>query len=157
MSKTSISTLTITEADPAEPDAVRLLEALSDRLAEITGDSGRSSFEPDDVRGDAACFILARDETNGAAGCGAFRFLDEGIAEIKRMYAVPGSSQVGAAMLAYLEASAKAKGYAQCWLETRRVNTRAVNFYRKHGYQEIANFGKYAGRAEAICFGKILI
>lgn len=156
MNHSTASTLSINEADPAEPDAVRLIDALSDALAEITGNSGRSSFDPDDVRGDDACFVLARDEAHRAVGCGAYRFLDEGIAEIKRMYARPEGRNVGAALLAYLETSAKAKGYKHCWLETRRVNARAVNFYRKHGYREIANFGKYAGRAEAICFAKEL-
>jgi ribosomal protein S18 acetylase RimI-like enzyme len=150
-------TLSIIEADPADPDAMRMIGALSDSLAEITGDSGRSSFDPDDVRGNDACFILARDAQGQAVGCGAYRFLDDGIAEIKRMYAKPGTSGVGAAMLAYLEVSAKGKGYAQCQLETRRVNERAIIFYRKHGYQEIASYGKYVGRAEAICFGKELI
>jgi ribosomal protein S18 acetylase RimI-like enzyme len=157
MTEAPALTLTIVETDPADADAVRLMAALSQTLADITGDSGRSSFDPDDVRGPDACFILARDERGRAVGCGAYRFLDDGIAEVKRMYAQPGTSHVGAAMLRYLEASAKAKGYARCWLETRRVNARAVNFYLKHGYQEIANFGKYVGRAEAICFGKELI
>ncbi len=148
--------LTICEADPADPAALYLIEALCQALAHITGDDGRGSFDPDDVRGDNACFILARDSQGTPLGCGAYRFLRPGVAEVKRMYASPGNKGVGAAMLAYLEASAKVKGYRQCWLETRRVNKRALRFYRRHGYQEIENFGKYAGRAEAICFGKQL-
>jgi ribosomal protein S18 acetylase RimI-like enzyme len=47
-------------------------------------------------------------------------------------------------------------GYSEAWLETRRVNSRAVNFYLKHGYREIPGFGKYAGLPEAICMAKEL-
>ncbi len=156
MTGLSALALSIHETDPAEPDAMRLIDALSDRLADITGDNGRSSFDPDDVRGDGACFVVARDSLGEAVGCGAYRYLSEGVAEIKRMFALPGSKGVGAAMLRHLEESAKSKGYAQCWLETRHVNAKAVNFYLKHGYTVIDNFGKYIGRPEAVCFGKNL-
>lgn len=44
--------------DPAGPDAVALLDALSDTLAAITGSSGRASFDVNDVRGDKARFVL---------------------------------------------------------------------------------------------------
>ena len=66
----------------------------------------------------------------------------------------PGTRGVGAALLAHLEAAAAGFGYAQAWLETRRVNTRAVAFYRQHGYADIPNYGKYAGRTDALCLGK---
>ena len=78
------------------------------------------------------------------------------LGEIKRMYAKPGTRGVGAALLAHLEREAQGFGYRELWLETRRVNLRAVGFYRAHGYIEIANYGRYVGRAEAICFGKRL-
>lgn len=148
--------VSIFEVDPSDLDAHRVMLALSATLADVTGDSGQSSFDPDDVRGEGACFIIARDVAGDAVGCGAYRRLDKDIAEMKRMFASPSTKGVGAAMLFYLEASARNKGYTQCWLETRRVNARAVKFYLRHGYQEIENFGKYVGRPEAICFGKIL-
>lgn len=156
MTEITALSFSIFEVDPAEPDAVQLLLALSATLEDITGDSGQNSFDPDDVRGTNACFVIARDAAGIAVGCGAYRCLDASIAEIKRMFASSSSKGIGAALLGYLEQSAKGKGYTQCWLETRRVNERAVSFYRKRGYQQIENFGKYVGRPEAICFGKIL-
>jgi ribosomal protein S18 acetylase RimI-like enzyme len=57
-------------------------------------------------------------------------------------------------LLAALERQALAFGYRAVWLETRRVNVRAVAFYEKHGYRVIPNFGKYAGRPDAVCLGK---
>jgi len=88
-------------------------------------------------------------------GCGALRPLGEGVAELKRMYARPGSG-AGSSLLDALERQARAFGYAEVWLETRKVNVRAVAFYEKHGYCTIPNCGKYVGRTEAVCLGKAL-
>lgn len=142
--------------DPATPAAVALIQALSDTLAAITGSNGRTSFNPDDVRGPNSLFVVARNARNSAVGCGGFRPLQPGIAELKRMYASPGTKGVGTAILQFLEAKATQMGYEELWLETRRVNVRAVGFYSSRGYEQIPNFGKYVDRPEAICMAKRL-
>jgi ribosomal protein S18 acetylase RimI-like enzyme len=149
--------LTIRAEDPGTPDALALIDELSAALAAITGDSGRSSFDPDDVRAAGALFVMARDASGQAVGCGAFRPLEDGIAEVKRMYARPGNHGVGRAVLSYLEAQAATMGYRALWLETRAVNERAVRFYRGIGYARIPNYGKYAGNSEAVCLAKKMI
>lgn len=146
----------IQSCDPAHPDALVVLDRLSDALAAITGSNGRSSFEPSDVMAERALFVIARDERNSPVGCGAYRPLSPAIAEVKRMYAAPGTIGLGAAILACIEEQAVADGYEALWLETRLVNERAVRFYERHGYSRILNFGKYIGRPEAVCFGKRL-
>lgn len=143
-------------ADPGSPDALLLMAELSAVLVAITGDSGQSSFDADDVRGPLACFAVARSGQGGALGCGAFRPLALGIAEVKRMYARPGHSGVGTAVLAFLEKEAAALGYQALRLSTRRVNTRAVAFYEACGYRLIPNFGRYAVKPESVCFEKQL-
>ena len=90
-------------------------------------------------------------------GCGAYRPLTPGVAEIKRMYAAPGTRGVGAAVLAALEQRARADGYGETRLETRRVNVRAVAFYDRSGYAPVAPWGPYVGRPDAVCFGKALL
>ena len=144
----------VASEDPATDDAGGLLAALSRTLASITGDSGEASFDAEDVRGPLARFVVARTQDGVAVGCGAFRPLQRGVAELKRMYATPGTQGVGRAILAHLEVQATALGYEHLWLETRQVNTRAIAFYERHGYHRIANFGKYVGNAEAVCLGK---
>lgn len=144
-------------ADPQSPDSQQLLADLSRTLERITGSSGAASFNVDDVRGDGACFAVARTGEGIEVGCGALRPLQPGIAELKRMFAVPGSRGVGAAVLKFLEHQAAELGYTQVWLETRRVNTRAVSFYERHGYRPIDNFGRYIGRPEAVCLAKVLL
>jgi ribosomal protein S18 acetylase RimI-like enzyme len=47
-------------------------------------------------------------------------------------------------------------GYSKLWLETRIINERAVEFYKKRGYHQISNYGKYVENEKAICFEKIL-
>jgi len=145
--------LTLHTADPADPEARALLDELSAALQAITGDSGRSSFSADDVRGPRSCFVLARDGATGSAlGCGALRPLQDDVAELKR----PGSQGVGAALLHHLEAQARALGYQALWLETRAVNARALAFYERQGYRRMANYGRYVGRPEAVCLCKEL-
>ncbi len=147
----------VASADPSSPDAIELMEELSATLARITGDSGKASFDPEDVSDPAtACFAIARGDDGRAVGCGAFRPLAQqpGVAELKRMYARAGG--VGRVVLAYLEAQAVARGYEALWLETRLVNRRAVAFYERHGYARIPNFGKYVGLEGAACFEKRL-
>lgn len=146
----------ITACDPDSADARVLADELSDALAAITGASGKASYSPDDARVARSLFVVARDEDGRLLGCGALRPLEGHVGEVKRMYARPGTQGVGAALLAHIEHAAQAFGYRELWLETRRVNTRAVAFYLGHGYAEIPNYGKYIGRPEAVCFGRTL-
>lgn len=108
------------------------------------------------MRGAGAAFVIARTASGAAVGCGGYRPLQPGVAEVKRMFATPGGAGVGAAILRELERRARADGYAALWLETRAVNRRAVGFYQSQGYRRIPNFGKYAGRSDAVCFAKDL-
>lgn len=149
-------TVRVADEDPSSDDARALLAELSASLASITGDSGAASFQVDDVRGAAGRFVVARDAQGRALGCGAIRPLREGVAELKRMYARPGTRGVGTAVLTHLEQAAAALGYHALWLETRLVNSRAVGFYAARGYLRIPNFGKYAGNSAAVCLAKRL-
>lgn len=148
--------LAIRAEDPASPDAAALIDELSAALAAITGDSGRASFDPADVRVPGALFVVARDPGGQAVGCGAFRPLAQDTAEVKRMYARPGTRGVGRALLAHLEAQAAMLGYRALWLETRAVNQRARRFYAANGYAPVPNYGKYAGNPQAVCLAKQL-
>jgi ribosomal protein S18 acetylase RimI-like enzyme len=145
-------------ADPGSADARMLVAELDAALLALTGDSGASSFDADDVRGPGAVFLVARGADGAAVGCGALRPLQPpwpGVAELKRMYARPGSG-AGRILLAALEAQAAAMGYREIRLSTRRVNARALEFYRRHGYAPVAAWGKYVGSARSVCLGRVL-
>jgi GNAT superfamily N-acetyltransferase len=147
---------TVVIEDPAHPDACALVAELSAVLAAITGNGGQASFDVADVRVARACFAVARDREGRPLGCGALRPLDARTAEIKRMFARPGTHGVGGILLQFLEQQAAHWGYAALRLETRRVNERAVTFYERHGYRRIANYGRYVGNDAAVCFEKVL-
>ena len=146
----------IAACDPDSADAQVLLEELSATLAGITGSSGKASFSSDDARVARSLFVVARSDGGLLLGCGALRPLEGEVGEIKRMYARRGTRGVGTALLAQMESAAAGFGYRALWLETRRVNVRAVGFYLGRGYAPIPNYGKYAGREEAVCLGKTL-
>ena len=150
--------ITILAADAAGPDARQLLDALSEALLRINGDSGRSSFDVEAATPRGG-FYIARDGAGELLGCAALRPLgepDSTTAEFKRMYARPGSNGVGAALLAHVEAQARRHGYRALHLSTRVANARAVAFYAKHGYAPVIAWGKYVGAAQSTCLGKSL-
>lgn len=145
----------IRETSVTSADANQLLKELSDALTRITGASGEASFAAEDVENERSAFVIAYAD-GAACGCGALRPLTETTAELKRVYARPNSQGVGTAIVKALEEKARSFGYSEIVLETRRVNTAAVAFYRKLGYTECENFGKYIGRNEAICMQKTI-
>jgi ribosomal protein S18 acetylase RimI-like enzyme len=113
------------------------MEELSARLQTITGDSGKNSFDPQDVCSEWAVFVIARNEEGKAIGCGAFRPANQTTVEVKRMYAKEQGRGVGRQILTYLEHKAYEMGYETLCLETRLVNTSAVSFYERNGYKRI--------------------
>ncbi|UXY13185.1 GNAT family N-acetyltransferase [Kosakonia sp. ML.JS2a] len=148
--------ITITVTTPSEPACLQLQDALSDHLQALTGSSGRASFDPQ-AWGKNDFFLLAQDENQHAVGCVAVRSVSDTVGEIKRMYARPGTRGVGAQLLHALEAKALAQGYCSLWLETRRINQRALDFYLRNGYCIRENYGRYVGNPQAVCFEKTLV
>ena len=146
-------TISVSAEDPAGADALALMAELSAALTAITGAGGQASFDVSDVRGPRACFALALAR---ALGCGALRPIDADVAEIKRMFARPGTRGVGSAVLRHLEAEAARWGYAALRLSTRLANARAVAFYERHGYRRIPGYGRYAGSDVSVCFERVL-
>lgn len=147
----------IIKKSPNEPEALILMEELSKSLEAITGDSGKNSFNSNDVCVPRSLFVIAYDEAGEAIGCGGIRPINESIAEVKRMFAKTKTKGVGTQILSYLETQARKLGYSALWIETRLINERAVTFYKNRGYYEIPNYGKYVDNPKAICFEKKII
>ncbi len=143
----------IIESSPTEPDALLLLSELNSTLSQMTGDSGELSFDVVEFIQTQGVFIMAYSKGEPVA-CGALRRVDDECGEIKRMYSrVKGG---GTMILNTLIEKAIALTYQKLVLSTRRVNHKAVAFYRSGGFQETAPYGKYNNQPQSICMAKLL-
>ncbi len=138
---------------PDDRDFLSLVKELNKSLTSITNDSGESSFKAEAFNSEKDGYLVGY--LNGEPTvCGGFRYHSESACEIKRMYsAKPG---LGSLLLSELESYALSKGYRSALLSTRRVNTKAVSFYEKHGYHNMPAYGRYVGREVSVCLGKKL-
>lgn len=150
-----IKMLTIQMEEAGSIDAMLLMRELSEELSRITGNGGTASFDVAEMNDARSIFAIARLDGK-PAGCGAIRAFDGSTAELKRMYAKIKGIGVGKSLLAFLEGEAIRLGYSRILLETRKINEAAVCFYLANGYEVCENYGRYAERAEAVCFSKAL-
>lgn len=96
---------------------------------------------------------------NEAVGCGAFKPYSENTAEIKRMYVKPEfrGQRIAQNILTALEAWASEAGFTVCVLETGYMQPEAIRLYERCGYEQIPNYGQYAGIENSLCMQKKVI
>jgi GNAT superfamily N-acetyltransferase len=101
---------------------------------------------------DVSVVLLVRDDDGTALGCGALRALGDGVAEVKRMYVVPGARGRGVskAVLRGLEDAARERGWTTLRLETGPRQPEAIGLYTGAGYLPIGAFGAYRGDPDAV-------
>lgn len=89
-------------------------------------------------------FLVAR-RRGDAIGCGAIVRSGDGTAEIKRMWTAHEArgAGIGGALLAALEAAARADGLTALRLETGIAQPEAISLYRSRGFVDIGPFGNY--------------
>ena len=138
------------------PDAQRLRAAQRIEIDSTYGADTEPGPKP--TADSIAVFFVARDEAGTPVGCGGLRLVDDGIAEVKRMYVRTESrgSGVAALILRRLEEAALDLGSPALVLETGTEQKGAIRFYEREGFRRIANFGPYVGAARSVCFSKIL-
>lgn len=91
-------------------------------------------------------------------GGGAFRFYEEGVAEVKRVFVLPEyrGKKVASALMKCIEEKAKEKGFHTLRLETGADFADAVALYTKLGYTVVENYGQYKGMEQSVCMEKKL-
>ena len=139
--------------------ALELIHALNGELDARYPEDGANHFRLDPAEvaeGRGGFFIAWRGQT--AVGCGAVRRVDDGAAEIKRMYVPPALRGQGIAtrMLAHLEAEARRLGATRLVLETGERQFESVALYRRAGFVEIPRYGEYVDSPLSLCMGKPL-
>lgn len=122
------------------------------------GDFGMQPLPADQFDPPSGCFLVAWVD-GGPLGCGGYRALRPGIAEIKRMYVQASMRRqgLGRLILAALERLAQAAGYQEMWLETGTEQPEAMATYPSHGYRPIPSYThEYADDSRSRCFAKDL-
>ena len=87
------------------------------------------------------CRIVAY-EDGKPAGCGAWKKIDEGTFEVKRIYIAPEFR--------------RKHGFTKAILETARTTEDSAALYTKLGYRVIPYYGSPAGAENCLCFEKNL-
>lgn len=126
------------------PVALALLAAVLRELESLYGpvEDGRTPTAfPEEMRPPGGAFVVVYEDGRPVAGGGVKRFAD-GIAEVKRMYVVPGARRRGHArrLLAALEDTARGLGYELARLDTGAKQPHARTLYESAGYRGIPNY-----------------
>ncbi len=148
-------TIDVATARLDEPDARTLTELVQGEYVIRYGGRDEAPIDVAEFLPPEGLFLVAR--IDGApAGCGGWRALGDGRAEIKRMFTTAEyrNRGVARAVLAELERTAAAAGIAELVLETGTVQPEAIALYESSGYRPIEGFGYYAGRPLSRSFGK---
>lgn len=137
--------ITLAPEDPGNPDILALLEAGEAYGAALYPAESNHYLPLDALRAPNVLFLAARDAAGTAIGTGAI-VLNDGWAEIKRMWIVPEARGRGLSklLLARVETHAAEHGIRTIRLETGIHNTEALGLYRRQGYVEREAFAPYA-------------
>ncbi|HWD56036.1 MAG TPA: GNAT family N-acetyltransferase [Acidimicrobiales bacterium] len=136
-----MSDLRFERCDPDEPPASELLAEMRAELNDVYESFSRLDNPPlsaDELRGPSGAYLVGY-QGNSAVTGGGLRHLDEGVAEIKRMFVRPmaRSRGVARALLAALEATARELGYRRVRLDTGPKQVHGLGLYRSAGYADV--------------------
>jgi putative acetyltransferase len=142
---------------PDSADGRRLIQRLDEDLLQRYPAIAIHGLYPQDVADSNLTFLVASVDSQ-AVGCGALRYLEPGVGEVKRMFVLPEFRGRGIArqILMALESAAREHGYSTLRLETGTRQPEAIGLYRSAGYGEIPCFGEYADDQFSVCFEKRL-
>jgi GNAT superfamily N-acetyltransferase len=145
------------EVDAGSPDAQAAMTSYFAELAERfpAGFDPTGYLEPEDYNPPRGRFFLAM-SGDGVLACGGLVWIDDSVAEIKRMWVDPAARGRGLAtrLLGFLEQTAASSGRRRVILDTNPVLLEAIAMYRKAGYRDIERYNDnpYAG----LWFEKVL-
>jgi GNAT superfamily N-acetyltransferase len=138
-----------------DPLAQDLVEQVQQEYVQRYGGPDAAVVEPGEFLPPDGVFLVA--ESDGVpAGCGAWRALSPGVAEIKRVYVEPAFRRRGLAQLivAALEGGAARAGHGSVVLNTGVEQPEALALYADLGYRPVGGYGIYACAPGAVFLGK---
>ena len=134
----------IEPTDASSAEAQSLLAEYFSHLARtfpdgFDPDAGSTSSDPAEMSPPRGTFLVLREDDGTAVGCGGVKLLDDGRAEIKRMYLQPSTRGrgLGTLLLDALEDAARSLGATEGVLDTNATLDAALALYRLHGWREV--------------------
>jgi GNAT superfamily N-acetyltransferase len=145
---------TLKRTTSKDDDYKKLVAHLDAELKIRDGDE--HSFFAQYNKSDMIKHVVVCYDNETAVGCGAFKYYEDGIVEIKRMFVLNQMRGKGIAkkILAELEKWAKELNYNQTILETGIKQPEAIALYKSAGYSIIPNYGQYENVASSVCMKK---
>jgi GNAT superfamily N-acetyltransferase len=139
------------------PVAHDLVEQVQEEYVQRYGGRDAAVVDPAEFLPPLGIFLVA--EIDGEpAGCGAWRVVSPGVAEIKRVYVVPRFRRRGLAQIIVraLEEGVAGAGHGSVVLNTGREQPEALALYADLGYSPVEGYGIYACSPGAVFLGKDL-
>lgn len=136
-----MNSLRFERSDPEAPPASDLLAEMRVELNDVYESFNRLDNPPlalDELRGPDGAYLVGYAGAEAVAG-GGIRRLDDGVAEIKRMFVRPAarSQGVARALLEALEEAARELGYERVRLDTGPKQVHGLALYRSAGYIDV--------------------
>jgi GNAT superfamily N-acetyltransferase len=136
-----VSSLRFERSDPEQPPASELLAEMRVELNDVYESFNRLDnppLVPDELREPDGAYLVGFEGVEVVAG-GGLRRLDDGVAEIKRMFVRPEarSRGVARALLDALEQTAKELDYQKVRLDTGPKQVHGLALYRSAGYVDV--------------------
>ena len=136
-----MASVRITALDPMDPMALQAMSSFLNEMVERVDANALTSDPADENEGYVAAgiFLVAMDERDNVVGCGALEEVEEGIAQIRRMWVNPvlRGQGIGRRLLSALEGAAAVTGYELIRLEVYDELSEAILLYETSGYVRV--------------------
>lgn len=144
--------------DKEDVEFISLIQKLDKALAKNNGKEQAQYNQWNNLDHILEVVLVIDTDKNKAIGCGAYKELLPGNAEIKRVFVDSAYRRngIGSMIMNELECLLLRRGYEMVWLETGVKQNEAQNMYIKRGYNIIDNYGQYKGLINSVCMQKQL-
>jgi ribosomal protein S18 acetylase RimI-like enzyme len=136
------------ETDEPEDLAKYIADFFNPQAMKIELEDANNSFFIAEINGKAVGYAELR------AGQPAECVKDENIVELHKIYVLEKMTRhgVGKILLQKCLGEAKARGFDALWLAVFELNTRAIEFYKRQGFEQVGKTGFYYGENCFTCF-----
>jgi putative acetyltransferase len=148
----------VAAGDPASDAARALLKELDDYLCALYPTGIKHGLDVGSLQHRSVTFFMASLEGQ-PVGCGAYKLLEPGTAEVTLMYLRPSlrGRGYGKIILAAIEQSARHAGVHLLLLETGKYQQEALALYERFGFRNGPPFADYRPDPLIVFFEKTII